>query len=83
MGKSPFTDNGLRVKEVTFATGVLAALRASTTALSTRIGDYFIRRRSTGLDGGLGAEVKVDTLGRVGSSDRFSEAWFITDWRFR
>jgi hypothetical protein len=73
----------LRVKEVAFANQILVALRASTTALSTRIGDYFIRRGSTGLDEGLVAEVRVDTLGRVGRSDRVFKARFITASRFR
>jgi hypothetical protein len=73
----------LRVKEETFTIQVLTALRASTTALFARIGDYLIRRGSTGLDEGLVTEVRVDTLGRVGCSGRFFEARLITDSRFR
>jgi hypothetical protein len=38
-GKSPYKDSGLRVKEATFGIQVLAALRVSKTAQSTRIGD--------------------------------------------
>ena len=72
-----------RVKEVMFANQALTALRASKTAQSTRTGDYFVRRGSTGLDEGLVAEVRVDTLGRVGCSDRVFEARVITASRFR